>query len=108
MKVESYFYNLVASFDQALNALAAGNRDTTISGRCYITRSKTGLKVWSTLEKIVNWAFYPIDGPDHCKQAYKADAGEVYRHSRLINVFAVPFGFGAVVLGLLFRVTKLF
>lgn len=58
--------------------LGGGAADVSISG-------KTGYKVlvkesvyWGILESVIDFAFYPIDGVNHCKNAYLVDKKEKY------------------------------
>lgn len=77
----AYLSNLVASFDQTGNALAAGNRDSTVSARCFYCGHDTtqaGRGYWAAMEWIINVGFYLIDGKGHCEQAYMADPTEAY------------------------------
>jgi len=73
--------NFFVSIDQLGNVLAGGNPDNTISSRIgfyteeFYKGKKTPAK-WSIFKKLINFAFYPIDGENHCKEAYFNDAGE--------------------------------
>jgi hypothetical protein len=31
---------------------------------------------WKTLERVINFAFFPMDGPNHCLDAYLRDKEE--------------------------------
>lgn len=33
---------------------------------------------WKGLAKVINFTFWPVDGPDHCKQAFEADPQEIF------------------------------
>lgn len=77
----SYLGNFFVSIDQLGNVLAGGNPDNTISSRVgyYNRHHKTGKKApwqWRVFEKIINFTFWPIDGPNHCHEAFHNDAGE--------------------------------
>lgn len=76
----NYWYNALVAFDQLGNALAGGNPDATISARIGYNANygKTNLKYWKFLEKSVNWTFSPVDGANHCLDAYDSDKGEEY------------------------------
>jgi hypothetical protein len=75
--------NLFVSIDQLGNVLAGGNPDNTISSRVgyytekYYDSNKVPFK-WRTLRNIINFTFYPVDGKNHCKEAYFNDAGEEF------------------------------
>lgn len=78
----SYLINFFISIDQLGNVIAGGNPDNTISSRVgYYTRYHESDKNpwhWKIFEAIIDFTFYPIDGPEHCHQAYHSDAGEVF------------------------------
>lgn len=79
----SWPINVLVAIDQFFNAIACGNPDATISARVgYFSdkRRKTPFKgYWKTLELVINFTFYPIEGPDHCKQSYHADKYEKFK-----------------------------
>jgi len=76
-----FLSNFFVSIDQLGNVLAGGNPDNTISSRVgyyteeYYAPDKIPFK-WKLFRNIINFAFYPIDGNDHCKEAYFNDVGE--------------------------------
>lgn len=78
----SYLSNFFVSIDQLGNVLAGGNPDNTISSRVgYYTRSSDESKIpfqWKLFRNIINSTFWPIDGPNHCREAYLNDAGEEF------------------------------
>jgi hypothetical protein len=67
-----YISHLFISVDQFGNALAGGNPDNTISARVgyynhhYYETNKVPW-YWSLFERIIDTAFYPVDGPAHCQ-----------------------------------------
>lgn len=78
-----YLGNFFVSIDQLGNVLAGGNPDNTISSRVgYYNRhnnsSKKAPLQWMVFEKIIDFTFYPIDGNDHCHEAFHNDAGEEF------------------------------
>ena len=79
----SYLSNFFVSIDQLGNVLAGGNPDNTISSRVgyynkhNIQAEKAPLQ-WRIFETIINFTFYPIDGVDHCHEAFHNDAGEEF------------------------------
>lgn len=85
-----YISHLFIAVDQFGNALAGGNSDNTISARVgyynhhYYGKNKVPW-YWSLFERIIDTAFYPVDGPGHCHEAYHNDPAEVFDH-RLTNV----------------------
>lgn len=79
----SYLSNLFVSIDQLGNVLAGGNPDNTISSRVgYYNKHKSDSEKapvqWRIFETIINFTFYPIDGEDHCHEAFHNDAGEEF------------------------------
>jgi len=76
-----YLSNFFIAIDQLGNVLAGGNPDNTISSRVgyytevYYSEDKVPLK-WELFRSIIDSSFYPIDGVNHCKEAYYNDAGE--------------------------------
>lgn len=79
----NYLVNFFVSIDQFGNVLAGGNPDNTISSRVgyytekYYDSNQVPFK-WRVLRNIINFTFYPVDGKNHCKEAYFNDAGEEF------------------------------
>ncbi len=77
----NFMPNFFVSIDQLGNVLAVGNPDNTISSRIgYYTEyhydeNSIPLK-WRLFRSIINSTFFPIDGINHCKEAYHNDSGE--------------------------------
>ena len=66
--------NVLIAIDQLGNAIAAGKPDVTISARVgeFAQRKKDRMwGYWKFLEGVINWAFKPINGDNHCACAYK-------------------------------------
>lgn len=56
--------------DKLGNWLSGGNIEHTISARVGKYSNEDDYNPgWKLLEAIINFAFYPIDGPEHCFQA---------------------------------------
>lgn len=75
----SWIKGVLIGIDQLGNAVAGGNPDATISARTgyFANKIESVFKIyWKTMEFIINFAFYPIDGPNHCYQAYLEDKDE--------------------------------
>jgi len=74
--------NLLISVDQLGNTISGGNPDSTISARVgYFTQNRDETNMfyyWKGLEKLINFSFYPLDGQDHCHQAYNKEGGKAY------------------------------
>ena len=78
-----YLNNFFVSIDQLGNVIAGGNPDNTISSRVgYYNKHKSSTEKaplqWQIFEKIINFTFYPIDGENHCHEAFHNDAGEEF------------------------------
>ena len=73
---------ILIAIDQLGNAIARGNPDTSISARVgyFSEHANHGRAYWRALEKIIDFAFNPVDGRGHCKQAWLADIHKRYRH----------------------------
>ena len=72
---------VLVAIDQLGNAIAGGHPVTTISARVgyfSVNASKTKF-YWQSLEWIINFAFYPVDGDNHCYKAWKKDKQKLYR-----------------------------
>ena len=77
-----WLYSVLIAIDQLGNALAGGYADSTISARVgYNVRHAAPKRqnYWRLLEGIINYTFLPLDGPDHCYQAYLAGNQTYYR-----------------------------
>lgn len=89
-----YLNNFFVSIDQLGNVLAGGNPDNTISSRVGYYNKHSGLNEkapwqWRVFEKIINFTFYPIDGKDHCHEAFHNDAGEEFDNKTKNVVVAI-------------------
>ncbi len=79
----AYLLDILISIDQLGNVIAGGNPDNTISARVgfyvhHFPESKKVAGYWKTLEWIIDTTFWPVDGKNHCHEAYHNDAGEFY------------------------------
>lgn len=72
---------VLIAIDQLGNALAGGHPVTTISARVgfFSANAEVCRFYWRWLEVIINFAFYPIDGPNHCYKAWQNDDYELFR-----------------------------
>jgi len=78
-KPTRWINGVLVAVDQLGNAIAGGNPDATISARTgYFARvEETPFRpYWKLMERIIDFTFLPIDGPDHCYNAYLADKDE--------------------------------
>ncbi|MFA0811268.1 hypothetical protein [Microbulbifer epialgicus] len=99
---KSWVRNVFTAIDQLGNAIAGGNHDATISARCgYFSRIQETpfRRYWRFLERVINFTFRPVDGPDHCYQSYLWDRAEKHEEGSdfmravlglLVIVFCVP------------------
>ena len=79
----NFFSNFFISIDQLGNVIALGNPDNTISARVgyynrHFSSEDKAPWQWRVFEYIIDFAFYPIDGGNHCHEAYHNDAGEIF------------------------------
>ena len=77
-----WLYSVLIAIDQLGNALAGGYADSTISARVGYNVGHAAHErqnYWRLLEGIINYTFLPLDGPDHCYQAYLAGNQTYYR-----------------------------
>ena len=74
----SWPVKVLVAIDQLGNAIADGNPDVTISARVgeFARRVDKYQPFWRLLESIINLAFLPVDGPEHCYIAFKNESGE--------------------------------
>lgn len=89
-----YIANFFVSIDQLGNVIAGGNPDNTVSSRVgyYNQHNSSGEKApwqWRLFEKIINFSFWPIDGPGHCHEAFHNDAGEEFDENTNNIIFAI-------------------
>ena len=72
-----WFMEVVIAIDRMFNAIAGGRSEITISARLgylYYKRPSP----WATiLMRIVDFTFKPVDGNNHCLQAYFLETDEV-------------------------------
>lgn len=93
----TYLKNILFALDKLGNAISGGNHKCTISGRIgyYCVNAIAAVKwFWLFLQSIVDFAFYPIDGKGHCKQAYlKEQTNEFYKLNsfKLLALFVLTF-----------------
>jgi len=72
----NYIVNMFYFVDILMNALTGGNGTITVSARTgFYDRHKPARHAysrwfWDKAARIINFTFYPMDGPGHCEQAY--------------------------------------
>lgn len=95
-----YLYNLLVALDQLANTIAGGNPDSTISGRVgYHVHTPPASRYWQVLRAVIDWIFFPIDGPGHCYQARLND-DEVYVQGSWLHKIILAAGVGVACLPL--------
>jgi hypothetical protein len=76
-----YIHNVLLSLDQLANTLCGGNPDNTISARvgyfAQVNRNSSKW-YWKTAQKVIDFTYWPVDGSDHCTQAFEADPEEIF------------------------------
>jgi len=113
-----YFKNLLVSVDQMGNTIAGGDPDNTISARVGYFSQVPGSRArgyWKLMEKIINFTFWPVDGPDHCLLAFEDDPEETFYDggsdfvrfllSLIIIAFCIPI---AILLYFFWLIVKIF
>lgn len=75
--------NVLIAVDKLGNTLSGGNHNSTISARVgYFSEnpknSIVGRLYWKGLEKIIDFSFKPMDGDNHCHQAYVKEGGNLF------------------------------
>ena len=74
--------DLLLNIDRLGNALCSGDYRTTVSGRVgYFALTKKN-RYWLVLQKVIDTAFYPVDGRKHCLRAYQWERGQGLSHRR--------------------------
>ncbi len=79
----SWAVAVLVAIDQLGNAIAGGNPDSTISARVgYFSAKAIRAKgYWKILEDMIDFSFFPIDGPRHCYEAWQAEDEHFWRGS---------------------------
>jgi hypothetical protein len=75
----SWLGGVLVAIDQLGNAIAGGDPDVTISARTgyYARVADTKFRFyWKLMERVIDFTFLPIDGPEHSYNSYLADREE--------------------------------
>lgn len=79
--------------DKILNWIAGGSIKNTISGRVGFYANHANTKVrwyWITMQKIIDFTFFPLDGLNHCHDAYHRDKSkDDYKPTKRIIFFFI-------------------
>ena len=89
MKAKTYIRRVLVAIDQLANAVFAGNPDSTISARTGRMSALTGKRYWVLQERLINYAFKPMDGERHCIKAWRTDRAENYYDAGVIAKVAM-------------------
>jgi len=71
-----WILNILIAIDQLGNAITGGNPDASISARVGYFANKKNIpfhNYWKVLEWVINFAFYPVDGPNHSLRTLQKD-----------------------------------
>ena len=110
----NYFLNVGISLDKLGNSLSGGSHKVTISARTgkHANTPGTYKTYWQLQQAIINFAFYPVDGPDHCQEAYKKEIEdtEVMREGNtllraILALIVLP---SCIIIGALLRIIRPF
>ena len=75
---------MLVAIDQLGNALAGGDPDITISARVGFfanhSQNREFHYYWLFLERVIDFTFYPLDGPKHCLQSLCKDNEQGHEH----------------------------
>ncbi len=79
---------ILIAIDQLGNTIAGGNPDSTISARVgfFSANALRGRSYWRGLERIIDFAFFPIDGENHCYNTWQGDDERYLRGSDFARV----------------------
>ena len=84
----NYILRVLVAKDCVGNAASGGSYKVTVSARTgYQANKKNPSRFWLVLEALIDWAFYPIDGLNHCVNSIKE--GDRFKQDSDIRLFAV-------------------
>jgi hypothetical protein len=81
--INQYVLDILVSIDQLANAIGGGNPDCTISARTHVLHGR----YWRLVERVIDYAFFPVDGEGHCRQAFENEPDEIYYGNHFANYF---------------------
>lgn len=97
----NYAKNLIVSIDKLFNAIAAGSHNNTLSARFGFLdkiRGRRSLfpdlkypRLTKLVRKIIDFTFYPIDGPDHCYNSYLKSNDVVVQGNKIAMILGSSF-----------------
>ena len=83
------FRDLLLNIDRFGNAFCGGHYKLTVSGRVGYFAFTKGNTYWRVLQKVIDNAFYPLDGERHCFKAYKWEKSQDYRRGNDVALAAL-------------------
>lgn len=88
---QNWPHAVLIAIDRLGNAIAGGHQSSTISARVgfFSEYAKVARWYWRALEFIINLAFYPVDGENHCYKAWQADHLGLYRQGSDVTRFTL-------------------
>lgn len=103
--------NVGIGFDKAANTWSGGSHNNTISARVgdYSNRKGRYSLFWAILEWIINFAFLPVDGPEHCYKAFQKEKDDnTFREGKWpVRVLLMPIvASSCLVIGVTLRFIK--
>ena len=86
MKRKTYIGRNARALDRLGNTLCAGDDEATISQRLGYLYNNRPMKWTTFLMRVVDWIFYPLDGPEHCVDSYRQESVKIYMNYVHANV----------------------
>lgn len=68
--LETYIGRIMNAFSRLGNTVIGGHHNVSISARIGYNVTHNNNLFWRICEQVVDRTFYPIDGKEHCKNAY--------------------------------------
>lgn len=84
--INSYIGRVLNAISQLGNAVCGGANDISISARIGYNELHTDSLFYKVCSKIVDFTFYPLDGWNHCRDAYANDKHEDFKIREGIKV----------------------
>ncbi|GLS25651.1 hypothetical protein GCM10007877_13650 [Marinibactrum halimedae] len=94
MSLKEWIFNILVAIDKLCNTLCRGSHEVTVSARIGHFANLDGFRYrayWKLLEWIIDFSFYPVEGPGHCIQARDTNTHKKYELGNDImrGVFAI-------------------
>lgn len=87
--IYQYLRSLFIAKDQLAGSIAGFGAHWTISA----TAGKNMYRswYWYMTAVIIDFSFYPVDGPKHCRRAHKTEHEDEYTHGSWLILFIITF-----------------